>query len=63
MMTESNTKILQRKSEYEEGKITFENLTSEEIKLFAKLYIKEINENKKAIKKTRIKINELKECS
>lgn len=63
MMTESNTKTMQRKAEYEEGKITFENLTSEEIKLFAKLYIKEINENKKEIKRMRIKIRELKECS
>ena len=62
MMTESNIKIMQKKADYENGKITFENLTSEEIKLFAKLYIKEINENKKEIKKTRIKIRELKEC-
>ena len=60
---ESNTKILQRKADYENGNITFENLTFEEIKLFAKLYIKEINENKKEINKNIIKIRELKGCS
>ena len=52
---ELNTKIMERKAEYESGKITFENLTSEEIKLFAKLYIKEIKKNKKEIKKTKIR--------
>lgn len=60
-MKNMNINLEKRREDYEKGKISFEDLSPEEVNTFGEYYIKEIKENKKEIQKTRIKIKELEE--